>query len=204
MRGTVTDTAGAAIGGLQLMVNGKGFNTNRTDINGEFNIDLTVGDHLLTIDPSELYPFKAFIRISDNGPNPDKVVFVVDASKVCCSDAAGRLFAKPTSLPKPAYPPAAHAVRASGEVIVGLKLDAEGKVLSASALNGHPLLRRAAEAAAKGARFESPSKDGSSIGQEIRLTYLFILDDEKGRDGILKYTNPYRIDVIADYLVLGN
>lgn len=48
-----------------------------------------------------------------------------------------------------AYPPAAHAVRARGEVIVEVEVDGDGKVLSTRAMSGHPLLRATSEATAR-------------------------------------------------------
>jgi TonB family protein len=58
-----------------------------------------------------------------------------------------------TSLPKPPYPAAAIAVNAQGEVSVQVTIDESGKVVSAKAINGHPLLRRESERAALNARF---------------------------------------------------
>lgn len=60
---------------------------------------------------------------------------------------------KATSLPKPPYPAAAVAVNAQGEVSVQVTIDEAGKVVSAKAINGHPLLRRESERAAMSARF---------------------------------------------------
>ncbi len=58
-----------------------------------------------------------------------------------------------TDLPKPAYSAAAQAVMAQGKVDVQVTIDEAGRVISAHAMNGHVLLRPAAEAAAKRARF---------------------------------------------------
>ncbi|MGD9562506.1 MAG: energy transducer TonB [Pyrinomonadaceae bacterium] len=60
---------------------------------------------------------------------------------------------KATSLPKPLYPQPAIAVRAQGEVKVQVTIDESGKVISAKAISGHPLLRREAERAAWKAHF---------------------------------------------------
>jgi TonB family protein len=65
----------------------------------------------------------------------------------------GVINGKATSLPVPAYPPAAKAVGASGKVDVQVVIDELGKVVSASAVSGNLLLRQAAEKAAWGARF---------------------------------------------------
>ncbi len=61
------------------------------------------------------------------------------------------------SLPKPAYPAAALAVRAEGKVDVQVLIDENGKVVSARAVSGNALLRDAAERAAHMAKF-SPTK----------------------------------------------
>lgn len=66
------------------------------------------------------------------------------------------------SLPKPVYPPAARAVKASGDVKVEIEVDAKGNVTSAKAVSGHPLLQAAAVAAARQAKFKL-----SSIGKGI-------------------------------------
>lgn len=57
------------------------------------------------------------------------------------------------SLPKPPYPAAATAVNAQGEVRVQVTIDESGKVVSATAVSGNPLLRRDSERAAMNARF---------------------------------------------------
>lgn len=56
-------------------------------------------------------------------------------------------------LPKPPYPAPAKAVGASGAVNVQVTIDESGNVISAKAAGGHPLLRKAAEDAARRARF---------------------------------------------------
>jgi protein TonB len=58
------------------------------------------------------------------------------------------------NLPKPPYPPTAKAVNASGAVNVQVTIDEIGNVISAKALDGHPLLRQAAENAARNAKFK--------------------------------------------------
>jgi TonB family protein len=84
--------------------------------------------------------------------------------------SGGVLNGKATSLPQPPYPAAARAVRASGAVTVQITIDESGSVTSASAVSGHPLLRPAAVAAARGARF-SPTL---LSGQPVRVTGVLI------------------------------
>lgn len=61
------------------------------------------------------------------------------------------------SLPVPVYPAPAKAVGAKGTVNVQILIDESGKVISAKAVSGNPLLRQAAEQAAQRAVF-SPTK----------------------------------------------
>jgi TonB family protein len=87
---------------------------------------------------------------------------------------AGGMFAgKATSLPQPAYPAAAKAVKAAGAVVVMATADEEGNVTSAKAITGHPLLRAAAEAAAKQSRFAPMLVNGKSMKMTGTITYNF-------------------------------
>jgi len=61
------------------------------------------------------------------------------------------------SLPKPNYSAAARAVGAAGTVRVQVTIDETGRVISANAIDGHPMLRGESERAARGAKF-SPTK----------------------------------------------
>jgi TonB family protein len=67
------------------------------------------------------------------------------------------------SLPKPVYPPAARAVKASGDVVVRIEVDAKGNVVSARAVSGHQLLRASAEAAARQAKFRPSGLSGNLV-----------------------------------------
>ncbi len=67
------------------------------------------------------------------------------------------------NLPKPAYPAAARAVRAAGEVKVRIAVDARGNVVSAKAVSGNPFLRAAAEQAARAAKFKPVEANGILI-----------------------------------------
>lgn len=87
--------------------------------------------------------------------------------------SGGVLNGKATSLPKPAYPPAAKAIRASGAVSVQVLIDESGRVVSASAVSGHPLLRAAAVSAAQGARFSPTLLSGQPVKVSGVITYNF-------------------------------
>jgi TonB family protein len=67
--------------------------------------------------------------------------------------SGGVVNGKATYLPVPQYSPAAKAVNAGGIVDVQVTIDETGRVISAKAVNGHPLLKPAAESAARQARF---------------------------------------------------
>ncbi len=88
--------------------------------------------------------------------------------------SGGVLNGKATSLPKPAYPPAARAVRASGAVSVQVLISESGSVISANAVSGHPLLRSAAEGAARGARFSPTLLSGQAVKVSGVITYNFV------------------------------
>jgi protein TonB len=88
--------------------------------------------------------------------------------------SGGVLNGKARSLPKPPYPPAARAVRASGPVTVQVLIDESGNVVSASAVSGHPLLRAAAAAAARGAKFSPTMLSGQPVKVSGVITYNFV------------------------------
>lgn len=78
-------------------------------------------------------------------------------------------------LPKPAYSAAARAVRAQGKVDVQVTIDESGRVISARAASGHPLLREAAEIAAKRARFSPTTLSDVPVKVTGVIVYNFIL-----------------------------
>jgi hypothetical protein len=158
-----------------------------TDPNGEFTVILPPGKYKLTIDPSSLYNFTAFISITETGPNPDNVKFTADPGKVCCQNDDGSPFPKLIEFPKPPFPPAAAAVRANGEVIVNVEIDRSGAVTSAAAISGHPLLRLTAEAIARKARFEVSSVD---LPRSAKLVYYF--DSSRKQSAKSVYSNAFR------------
>jgi protein TonB len=88
--------------------------------------------------------------------------------------SGGVLNGKATSLPKPGYPAAARAVRASGPVSVQVLISESGGVISANAVSGHPLLRAAAEGAARGARFSPTLLSGQPVKVSGVITYNFV------------------------------
>lgn len=78
-----------------------------------------------------------------------------------------------TSLPKPPYPAAAKAAGASGLVNVQVTIDETGKVVSAKAIDGHLLLRQAAEKAARNADFNPTLLSGKPVKVTGVIVYKF-------------------------------
>lgn len=98
-----------------------------------------------------------------------------DAPPASGSGTGGVLNGKASSLPSPVYPAAAKAVRAEGNVVVQISIDEEGNVVSANAISGHPLLRAAAAAAAREAKFSPTQLNGQPVKVAGVLTYNFVL-----------------------------
>jgi len=88
--------------------------------------------------------------------------------------SGGVVNSKATNLVKPSYPPAARAVRASGAVNVQVTISETGSVISASAVSGHPLLRGAAEAAARASRFSPTTLSGQPVKVTGVIVYNFV------------------------------
>lgn len=85
------------------------------------------------------------------------------------------LTGKAISKPAPPYPPIAKAAHAQGPVAVQVLIDEQGRVVSAKATNGHPLLLRAAEQAAYQARFTPTLLSGQPVKVTGVITYNFVL-----------------------------
>ena len=115
--------------------------------------------------PAEIAPSDSLTRQAGTGTS-DRLI------------SGGVLNGKATSLPKPAYPPAAAAVRAEGSVSVQVTVDENGYVISAAAVSGHPLLRAASVEAARGALFSPTSLDGKAVKITGVITYVFVAPKE--------------------------
>lgn len=75
----------------------------------------------------------------------------------------------------PPYPELAKRARASGIVDVQILLDERGRVISARATNGHPLLRPAAEQAAYQTRFSPTLLSNQPVKVSGVITFNFVL-----------------------------
>jgi protein TonB len=74
---------------------------------------------------------------------------------------------------QPIYPSIAKQINASGEVQVAIIIAESGKVIEAKAVKGHPVLRAAAEDAARKWVFKPTLLDGKPVKQPGTLTFLF-------------------------------
>ena len=81
------------------------------------------------------------------------------------------------SLPKPNYPPMARQIRLQGQVSVQVLVDEFGKVVSAKALSGHPLLTVEAQRAAMQARFAPTKLNDQPVKVSGVITYNFVLSN---------------------------
>jgi len=99
-------------------------------------------------------------------PTPEKKILRV--SRVLNSEAL--------SLPKPNYPPLARQIHIQGMVSVQVLIDETGKVTSAKAVSGHPLLVAEAQRVALQARFSPTTINGQPTKISGVITYNFILN----------------------------
>lgn len=92
--------------------------------------------------------------------------------------SGGIINGKAISLPKPEYPPAAQALKASGEVKIQVIIDESGSVIEAKAISGHPLLRQAAEQAALQAKFAPTTLKGQPAKVSGVIVYNYLLPSD--------------------------
>ncbi|HEX9544041.1 MAG TPA: energy transducer TonB [Pyrinomonadaceae bacterium] len=111
----------------------------------------------------------AAIEVGTPPPAPpvEKPVHRVISKGVITSEAL--------SLPKPSYPQIAKTLKIQGTVNVQVLISESGKVLSAKALSGHPLLVTAAQQAALQARFSPTMLGEQPVKVSGIITYNFVL-----------------------------
>jgi TonB family protein len=91
--------------------------------------------------------------------------------------SGGVVNGKAINLQKPTYPAAANAVHASGAVMIQVTIDENGNVISATPISGHPLLKQAAEQAARASKF-SPTL---LSGQKVQTTGIIVYNFGEGQ-----------------------
>lgn len=85
----------------------------------------------------------------------------------------GILNGRAVTLATPAYPQMARQVHASGQVMVEVAVDESGRVVSAKAVSGNPLLRSAAETAARQSRIIPSRINNENVRTTGILVYNF-------------------------------
>jgi protein TonB len=85
------------------------------------------------------------------------------------------MLAKVMDLPKPAYPIIAKQARIQGPVNVQILIDENGKVISAQAVKGNVMLTKAAEDAARRARFTPTMLGDVPVKVQGVIVYNFVL-----------------------------
>ena len=86
----------------------------------------------------------------------------------------GVINGKAVSLPKPEYPINLNGPRPRGTVEVEVLIDENGGIISAGALNGHPLLQESARKAACKAKFSPTTLSGHPVKVMGVVTYNFV------------------------------
>jgi TonB family protein len=94
---------------------------------------------------------------------------------------AGTLNGRALKGPQPVYPAVARAAGAQGRVTVEVVVSEEGKVESAKALDGHPLLRQAAVDAASQWEFAPTKLSNQPVKVTGRISFNFMMT--KGYEG---------------------
>jgi len=104
------------------------------------------------------------------------------------------------SLPKPFYPPAARAVKASGQVQISVLIDEAGCITEAKALSGHPLLIASSIKAAKLSAFAPYVLSGGPVRVNGIITYNYLPNEMNWLE--LGY-NSDSFETLAEYLPAG-
>ncbi len=192
IKGFVKNQDKISLAGLNLFFEGKELkNKIVTDENGAFVTKIPVGKYKITANTLVSKNFVAFVEIFDSNLNPTNFELVIETEKFCCSPMSDGNNTEVIKYVSPPFPAAARAVRATGEVIVLVKIDSEGKVVSAKSEIGHPLLRAASEQAAKQWLFSS---DENGAEREGKITFAFVHPDKETKN---LFIVPNRLVVFA-------
>ncbi|CAN5403468.1 hypothetical protein BH20ACI1_BH20ACI1_18470 [soil metagenome] len=128
-------------------------------------------EDLSTADDMKVFQLKDEKEGKDNKKTTDESS---NDGKIPKTISGGVLNGKAVELPKPVYPAAARAVKASGAVNVQVTVDENGNVTGANAVSGHPLLRQSAVAAAREAKFKPTLLSGKLVKVTGVIVYNFV------------------------------
>jgi protein TonB len=112
------------------------------------------------------------VHIPDNPPPPAPAPPPVVPKIVRVSEV---LNSKALSLPRPPYSPLAKQIRLQGTVVVQVLIDESGRVVSAKAITGNPMLIPDSQRAAMQARFSATTINGQPVKVSGVITYNFQL-----------------------------
>lgn len=99
-------------------------------------------------------------------PDPPKVPKII---------SKGVITGQATLLPQPPYPGIARTAGIQGKVSVQVLIDEQGNVISATAIDGHPMLKLAAQKAAMQAKFKPTLLSEQAVKVSGVITYDFKL-----------------------------
>ncbi len=116
---------------------------------------------------------KPLVNVEDMTPPPP---VKPDSPRVPPVVSKGVINGQAISKPSPAYPPLAIKAHVQGLVSVQILVDEYGKVISARAMDGHVLLRQAAEQAAMRARFSPTKLSNVPVKVSGTITFNFTLN----------------------------
>lgn len=111
-------------------------------------------------------------RVDDS--TPTETLYTAPPTPKPIIGGGGVVNGKAVNLIAPAYPAAARAVKAAGAVNVQVTIDEQGNVISAAAISGHPLLRQAAEKAARDSKFRPTLLSGEPVKVTGVIVYNFV------------------------------
>jgi TonB family protein len=110
------------------------------------------------------------VKMPDPPPAPDPTPVVPKVLKISVV-----LNSRALSLPKPNYPALARQIGLRGTVTVQVLIDETGKVISAKAVAGHPVLIPEAQRAAMQARFSPTVISDHPVKVSGMITYNFVM-----------------------------
>ena len=127
---------------------------------------------LLFVALGALYLLSPHVLAAQDHPGEPGKTYIDRRPKIV---SGGVLNNKAIRRPEPAYPADARASKASGAVSIQVLIDEAGNVVRAHALGGHPKLRKAAETAARQAKFKPTLLSGVPVKVSGVITYNFVL-----------------------------
>jgi periplasmic protein TonB len=150
----------------------------RTDLPESERVEKTV-----FVKASDSIKYGDFIRVIDTvkGAGANPIGFRIDKpptpppANLRAPISGGVMNGKAISLPEPAYSAIAKTAGATGTVTVQVLIDESGKVISAHAVSGNPLLQTSAVEAARQARFFPTVLNGQPVKVIGVLVYKFVI-----------------------------